>query len=131
MPYRNHGVLSLLWCARTHFSLLFLQRSAASPLRLQCAGGLVGVSLGRKAGGAFQSGSALQLWLQKDIPTYFERNRIISLWLKDETDTSACLQKRAAADDRTKSIANTERLSPSRAGFGPILSKNYIVTYGS
>src|ERR1700716_4348290 len=29
--------LSLLWCARTHFSLLFLQRSAASPLRLQCA----------------------------------------------------------------------------------------------
>jgi len=92
---------------------------------------LVGVSLGRKAGGAFQSGSALQLWLQKDIPTYFERNRIISLWLKDETDTSACLQKRAAADDRTKSIANTERLSPSRAGFGPILSKNYVVTHGS
>ena len=57
-----------------------------------------------------------------ETPT--RRNRIISLWLKDETDTSGCLQKRAAADDRTKSIANTERLSRAvRACLGKLMLK--------
>ena len=114
------------------FSLLFLQRSAASPLRLQCARAakisrsVIGTK-GRWGISVRLSPSALA---SEGNPTHFARNRIISLWLKDETDTSGCLQKRAAADDRTKSIANTERLSPSRAGFGPILSKNYVVTHG-
>jgi len=117
----------------THFSLLFLQRSAASPLRLQCARAakisrsVIGTK-GRWGISVRLSPSALA---PEGYPHVF----------RTKPDHLAVVERRdrhermfAEASDcryRTKSIANIERLSSSMAGFGPILSKNYVVTHGS
>jgi hypothetical protein len=122
----------MLWCAGRIFHRSFCSAQRLCPYDCNAPGRrkLVGALLGRKAGGAHLVRLSPSALAPEGYPTHFARNRIVSLWLKNETDTSGCLQKRAAATERNPQ-QNIERLSSSRAGFGPILSKNYVVTHGS
>jgi hypothetical protein len=125
--------LSLLWCAGRIFHCSFCSAQRLRPYDCNAPGRrkLVGVLLGRKAGGAHFSQAQ---------PFSFGFGRK-SLAFRTKPDHLAMVERRdrhermfAEASDcryRTKSIANIERLSSSMAGFGPILSKNYVVTHGS